>query len=104
MPRIGTILHDEVDHLPERLRAPLVLCYLEGLTYGAAAHQLGLSDGTLRGRLAQARKRLRAPVDVARCQHPRCAADGGCIQSAPLASPCFSGPFHHPHRAGIDVG
>ena len=38
---------------------PLVLCYLEGLTYGAAAQQLGLSEGTLRGRLAQARKRLR---------------------------------------------
>jgi thiol-disulfide isomerase/thioredoxin len=53
------LLHNEVDHLPERLRAPLVLCYLEGLTYGAAAHQLGLSDGTLRGRLAQARERLR---------------------------------------------
>ena len=35
------ILHDEVDHLPERLRAPLVLCYLEGLTYGAAAPSLG---------------------------------------------------------------
>ena len=53
------VLHNEVDQLPERLRAPLVLCYLEGLTYGAAAHQLGLSDGTLRGRLAQARERLR---------------------------------------------
>jgi RNA polymerase sigma factor (sigma-70 family) len=53
------VLHNEVDQLPERLRAPLVLCYLEGLTYGAAAHQLGLSDGTLRGRLAQARDRLR---------------------------------------------
>ena len=53
-----SMLHDEVDRLPERLRAPLVLCYLEGLTYGAAAQQLGLSEGTLRGRLAQARKRL----------------------------------------------
>ncbi len=53
------ILHDEVDRLPERLRAPLVLCYLEGLTYGAAARQLGLSEGTLRGRISQARNRLR---------------------------------------------
>ncbi len=42
------------------LRAPLVLCYLEGLTYEAAAHQLGLSDGMLRGRLSRARDRLRA--------------------------------------------
>ncbi len=53
------ILHDEIDRLPERLRAPLVLCYLEGLTYGAASQQLELSEGTVRGRLAQARKRLR---------------------------------------------
>ncbi len=54
------MLHEEIDRLPERLRAPLVLCYLEGLTYEAAAHQLGLSDGMLRGRLSRARERLRA--------------------------------------------
>ncbi len=53
------ILHEEINGLPERLRAPLVLCYLEGLTYGAAAQQLELSEGSLRGRLAQARRRLR---------------------------------------------
>ena len=53
------ILHQEVDRLPERLRAPVVLCYLEGLTYAAAAHQLELSEGAFRGRLAQARERLR---------------------------------------------
>jgi RNA polymerase sigma factor (sigma-70 family) len=52
------ILHHEVEGLPGRLRTPLVLCYLEGLTYGAAAQRLGVSEGTLRGRLAQARKRL----------------------------------------------
>jgi RNA polymerase sigma factor (sigma-70 family) len=53
------ILHQEVDRLPDRLRAPVVLCYLEGLTYDAAAHQLKLSEGAFRGRLAQARERLR---------------------------------------------
>jgi len=53
------VLHDEVNRLPERLRAPLVLCYLEGLTYASAAHRLALSDGTLRGRLSQARNKLR---------------------------------------------
>jgi hypothetical protein len=36
-----------------------VLCYLEGLTYAAGAHQLGLSEVALRGRLARARERLR---------------------------------------------
>ncbi len=47
------ILHEEVNGLPERLRAPVVLCYLEGLTYAAAAHQLALSETALRGRLAR---------------------------------------------------
>jgi len=53
------VLHEEIDRLPERLRAPVTLCYLEGLTYEAAAHQLALSEVTLRGRLARARERLR---------------------------------------------
>jgi RNA polymerase sigma factor (sigma-70 family) len=53
------VLHDEVNRLPERLRTPLVLCYLEGLTYERAANRLALSDGTLRGRLSQARNQLR---------------------------------------------
>jgi RNA polymerase sigma factor (sigma-70 family) len=53
------ILHEEVDGLPERLRAPIVLCHLQGLTYAAAAQQLGLSETALRGQLARARERLR---------------------------------------------
>jgi RNA polymerase sigma factor (sigma-70 family) len=53
-------VHEELDRLPERLKAPVVLCYLEGLSYDAAAHQLDLSEGALRGRLSQARKRLRS--------------------------------------------
>ena len=48
-----------LDGLPERLRAPVVLCYLQGLTYAAAAHQLGVSEVAVRGRLARARERLR---------------------------------------------
>src|SRR5262249_23079684 len=53
------ILHEEINGLPERLRASIVLCYLQGLTYAAAAHQLGLSEMAIRGRLARARERLR---------------------------------------------
>jgi RNA polymerase sigma factor (sigma-70 family) len=52
-------LHEEIDGLPEHLRTPVVLFYLEGLTYTAAANRLGLSEATLRGRLARARDRLR---------------------------------------------
>ena len=53
------IVQAEIERLPERLRSPVVLCYLEGLTYGAAAHQLGVSEAAFRGRLARARDRLR---------------------------------------------
>jgi RNA polymerase sigma factor (sigma-70 family) len=54
-----TILNQELARLPEKYRAPLVLCTLEGLTRDEAAHQLGLRLGTLKNRLEQARKRLR---------------------------------------------
>src|SRR5262249_43893602 len=52
-------LHEELDRLPERLRSPIVLCYLEGLTHGQAAHRLGWPVGTVESRLARARERLR---------------------------------------------
>src|SRR5262249_41379344 len=46
--------------LPERLRAPLVLCCLEGLARDEAASQLGLPLGTLKSRLERGRQLLRA--------------------------------------------
>ena len=52
-------LIEEIDPLPERLRTVVVLCYLEGLTYDAAAQRLELSEDSIRGRLARARDRLR---------------------------------------------
>ena len=52
------VIHDELGRLPERLRAPLVLCYLEGLTHDLAARQLDCPVGTVRSRLARARSLL----------------------------------------------
>jgi RNA polymerase sigma factor (sigma-70 family) len=54
-----SLINDEVARLPAKLRGPVVLCYLEGLTYSAAAAQLGVSETAVRGRLARARRRLR---------------------------------------------
>ncbi len=55
-------VRDEVEHLPQELRAPIVLCYLEGLTHEQAARRLGWPVGTVRSRLARARDRLRADL------------------------------------------
>jgi RNA polymerase sigma factor (sigma-70 family) len=53
-------LDQEVQRLPGRYRAPLVLCYLEGHTRDEAAQALGWSLGTLKRRLEQAKTRLHA--------------------------------------------
>ena len=54
------VLDEELGRLPERFRAPLLLCYLEGKTRDEAAQALGWSPGTLRGRLERGREMLRA--------------------------------------------
>src|SRR5262249_15293282 len=50
----------ELHNLPDRYRAPLVLCYLEGNTRDEAAAKLGWPAGKFRGMLERAREHLRA--------------------------------------------
>jgi RNA polymerase sigma factor (sigma-70 family) len=56
---VQTVLDEEMQRLPERYRAPLILCYLECATRDEAAKLLGLSPTTLHGRLERARRLLR---------------------------------------------
>lgn len=53
-------LHEELGRLPEKYRAPLVLCYVEGLPHEAVARRLGWPLGTVRTRIARGRDLLGA--------------------------------------------
>jgi len=53
------VLDDELNLLPEKYRAPVVLCDLEGMTHEEAARRLGWPSGSISRRLGHARALLR---------------------------------------------
>jgi predicted DNA-binding protein (UPF0251 family) len=53
------IRDEEIGRLPERQRAAVVLCDLEGLPHEEAARRLGCPVGTVESRLSRGRLRLR---------------------------------------------
>ncbi len=56
-------LHEEVARLPERYRAPIVLCYLEGMSHEAAARILRCRLRTLETRLQRGKAKLRVRLE-----------------------------------------
>jgi RNA polymerase sigma factor (sigma-70 family) len=55
---LGEMVERELSCLPEKYRQPLLLCYWEGLTNEEVAHRLGWACGTVKTRLARARRLL----------------------------------------------
>jgi RNA polymerase sigma factor (sigma-70 family) len=56
-------LHREIERLPARYKAAIVLCDLQGLTHEEAAQRLGCRVGTIHSQVSRARERLRRRLD-----------------------------------------
>ncbi len=67
----------EVDRLPERFRAPVVLHYFEGLSAEATAQRLGCARGTVLSRLSRARHRIKRRLEQQGVSYPALIPFGG---------------------------
>jgi RNA polymerase sigma-70 factor (ECF subfamily) len=59
---LSRMVDEALGQLPEKYRAPVILCYLEGKTNAEAARQLGWPAGSMSRRLERARGLLRAKL------------------------------------------
>jgi serpin B len=84
------VLDEELERLPARYRAPLVLCYLQGKTHEQAAEELGWKRGSMAYRLDRGLELLRSRltgrgVALSGSLTGALLAEGAAAASVPLA-------------------
>ena len=99
------LLHDAIGRLPERDRAPVVLCELEGLSHAEAATRLGCPTATVGVRLMRARRKLRdrlarRGVDLDAALTPTLAGSSIRLIPPPVVRGLGEGPSRGPSGGG----
>ncbi|HEV3167774.1 MAG TPA: RNA polymerase sigma factor [Isosphaeraceae bacterium] len=95
-------LDREIDRLPHKYRAAVVLCYLEGNTHEEAAGRLKWPLGTVKSRLAWARARLQSRL-VRRGLAPSVALSSAALAPSPASASVSPVVLHTTARLAVSV-
>jgi RNA polymerase sigma factor (sigma-70 family) len=87
---LRAVLDEELARLPDKYRAPLLLCYFEGLTQEEAANRLGWTKRAVKDRLQRGRDRLCARL-TRRGLTLSAALTGSMLTSSALSAPVPAG-------------
>ncbi|WP_320686783.1 RNA polymerase sigma factor [Gemmata algarum] len=86
-PDLARVLDEEIQRLPDKYRAAVVLCEVRGLTVAQTAAELGLPAGTVASRLARGRVLLASRLTSRGVAGAAAVGAAGGLASAAMAAP-----------------